>query len=219
MQQNPVLNYSNRIMTVGLLQRNGSESCRNFRTVSTTPLLNNNNNNNNSNNNNSNNNPVEEVDKIPKQTQPQLTFFKPSKTNPEEGSAFQFRYSYPGKCVFIESAKQKASERPRGHPFGANFDWEHKLVVKVNIHELGRMLAVLNGSELEVYLLHNFEKDGMKTSSSCKFWKLNQTSFGIQVGRKIDGQESSLSAYIDQQDSILLTEFVRCSIRSGLGFF
>jgi hypothetical protein len=125
---------------------------------------------------------------------PTLSLFK-GNVNPEKGVAYHFRYSYPLKCVFIEAAPQNKSSIPKpGTP--TRFDWDNKLVIKVNVSELGKyyhiyilmylgkLLTVFAGSEKGVELKHGIEKDGKKIVSSLAVAKDNDLNY-LKLSRSV----------------------------------
>jgi len=205
--QNPILHQANRIVTVGLLQSYGRGGITHYHAPKPAPFS-------------TSAAALDELDKVKPvlQTQPQLSFYKPNATSIEKGAAIQFKYSYTGKCVFVEAAKQKAAADKSGKAISA-YDWDSKMVMKIYVQELGKMLTVLTGTESAAEFAHTNEKDGVKSFSSARFAKLDAKQYQMTISRKTGDDAAQLQVAIDHADAALLTEFIRCSIRSVLGFF
>lgn len=57
--------------------------------------------------------------------------------------------------------------------------------------------------------------------TTLKFSKQeNHPSYSVRIGKKVEGDSttSSVSIYLDQAEAAVLSEFIRTSIRSALGF-
>ena len=83
---------------------------------------------------------------------PSHTFYKPNRNG--TGGAVTFNMSRDKQAVFVEAANQIAEKR---------FDWDHKIVMKWGMSDLGIILAGLQGNLPESKLFHQTER----ANSAC----------------------------------------------------
>jgi hypothetical protein len=73
------------------------------------------------------------------------------KPDPSQGAALQCRFMYANKCVFFDAANQKGilkssriltllGEKKKPGAEGTQYNWENKVVIRLNIMELGNTL-------------------------------------------------------------------------------
>jgi len=81
----------------------------------------------------------------------QHTIYKPNTRG--SGGAVRFEFNFPKGAVFIEAANQTGPKQ---------FDWERKIIMKMGINDLGAMLAVFQGRQMESKLFH--QTDGVNSA-------------------------------------------------------
>lgn len=67
-------------------------------------------------------------------------FYKAQKNG--KGTALQFKYNDDKQMVFWELANQSGELNENGH---ATFNWENKIILKLDIPDLGRLKSVFEG--------------------------------------------------------------------------
>jgi len=197
LHQNPILHQSNRIVTVGLLSSYGQPKKGNGRTSSTSTFA---------------TNPATTTTDINKTG----TDFKALPTlsiqNKECGN-FIFKYSYSYKNAFVEAY-------PKALPGSTKaFDWGNKLVMKLGLAELGKLLTVLTSTQENALVTYESTKDGLKDTFVMTLEKAPKDGcFKLFASKKSATEDKSVYVELTQSDAALFIEFIRNSIRSGLGF-
>jgi len=211
-QQNPILHQSNRIVTAGLLSSYTSkrfafqtvplQQDNNREWISDVPL------------------PTAEQKEVPTQRepdlvdefaaeQPQFTLYE--KRVGFDKHAVRFSYSTTMRTVFIEYATKKTDNTP--YPL---YDWANKTSYRATLSDLGVLLTVLSGNEIR----SKVEKviDGQNVA--VEIAKNDKSStFTLCISKPIKETEMErVIIKMEEADSMLLTEFVRCAVRRGLGF-
>jgi len=194
MQQNPILHQSNRIVTVGLLSSYGQPKNRSNKQTITSAAF----------STNANDLKVvgSEKENISRLPNPQLTLSK------KDGTLMTWKYNYSLRSVFVDGVNKLD---------GIKFDWSNKLTVRINVGELGKLLSVLTSNEATTNLVHEVERDGIKFTATFTLQRTNG-QITLQLGKKTGSETETVFLQLEQSDAALLTEFVRNSIRSGLGF-
>jgi len=211
-QQNPILHQSNRIVTAGLLSSYTSkrfvfhtvpQKQSNKEWITDVPLM-----------------PSPDKKEIQIQRepdfvdgvdaeQPQFTLYE-KRANLDK-HAVRFSYSTTMRTVFIEFARKVTDKTP--YP---KYDWVNKTSYRATLSDLGVLLTVLSGSENHAKV----EKliDGYSISVEI-IKNDNSSGFTLRVSKPIKENEvEQVVIKMEESDSILLTEFVRCAVRRGLGF-
>jgi len=220
-QKNPILNQSNRIVTVGLLS---SYSCRgkqgqslfsslpsssfsssSFTTskaesevVQSTPEV------------------VQSTAKVIGNRQPSLNISKPH-IDTQKGCLLRLAYNYNNRTVIVTAAPQKGEKLPQQpHYYSLQFDWNSKVSIVISLFELGRLLAVLSGSTNEAIVQTALSQ----VETSVKLSLSNKAnSYIVNLLKEVDGKNvSNMQTTLEPTEVVVLVEFLRCSIRSGLGF-
>jgi len=146
---------------------------------------------------------------------PSLHFYH-SDFSPQQGAAFQFRYNHQTKGLIVDASAQKG-EKVKGQR--TVYDWENKLTFRANVSDLGKILSVLSGAEGRTSLLHNVTKETDKFTAIFVLEKSDKgTPVTVSIERKSENNDRSLNTTLNESEVALLTEFVRCSIRTALGF-
>ncbi len=114
--------------------------------------------------------------------QPRLSYYKPNKTN--TGAAIQFDLNAQKQSIFLEAASQSGEQ---------SFDWGKKIIAKLDVVDIGKLLAVLVGASKFSKIFHDPSKREGYTGST-----LNTTielTKGVQYGYflKISQQSSDKS--------------------------
>jgi hypothetical protein len=81
--------------------------------------------------------------------QGQYAIYKPVRSG--KGGVLRFELNAQMPAVFVEAAHQSQAEMRR-------FDWEHKIVMKWGLSDLGEVLAVIERRQPEAKLFHQTEK-------------------------------------------------------------
>lgn len=141
-----------------------------------------------------------------------LEFPKPKKNG--KGSTVQVKYSKDLKCVFLEMANQKSDTTV----VNARFDYNDKLVVKLNSSDLGAILLVLSGKKPNINndkgLYHEFEKEGRKTITTTNF-KKNDPKYGgyyLTISKSLGSERKNAGVLITEPESIVLGIVLRSHV-------
>jgi len=195
LHQNPILHQSNRIVTVGLLSSYGQPKKGNGRTTSTFAT-----------------NAATTTTDINKTGSDFKALPTLSIHNKESGN-FVFKYSYSYRNAFVEAY-------PKALPGSAKpYDWGNKLVMKLGLAELGKLLTVLTSTQENTLVTYESTKDGQKDTFVMTLEKATKDGcFKLFASKKSETEEKSVSVELTQTDAALFIEFIRNSIRSGLGF-
>jgi len=218
MDQNPILHLSNRVCTSGLLS---GYSNRHF-TTQTIPLR----------HNEMGREWITDVPLMPMgEKKPTQSFQREPDAVDEDAveqpqfylyeryhrkqHAVRFSYSTTMKSVFIDYAR-KIEDSSITYD---KYDWSNKTSFRATLSDLGSLLTVLSGNESQVAIEKNMNDEVHLTISLAKAQENNTTTFTIHCNKKVHGKEED-KAYVKvaEADAILLTEFVRCAVRRGLGF-
>ncbi len=109
--------------------------------------------------------------------QPRLCFYKPTREN--SGSAVQFDLAADKQCVFLEASLQNGPQ---------SFNWQEKLVVKLDPVDLGKLLAVLNGACKQTKIFHDPSKregySGSALNNTIEFSRGMQYGFFMRVSQQ-----------------------------------
>lgn len=97
-------------------------------------------------------------------TKLQYNMYKPRKTG--GGCAIEFSDTATSEGLMFSIAPQKGSEDKA-------FDWDKKLIIKLNAGELGSIISLFNGVGTEVKLFHK--------------WKETSTAINVQKSDKQPG--------------------------------
>jgi len=207
--KNPILHQSNRIVTVGLLSSYGllqNASRSNPHQV---------------------HNPTKSAS-LTGQLHPQLNFISPKSLEGRK-SSFNFKFDTQEKVVEIEASalKEENTIEMEMEPI------ENKISVSIYLGEFAKVLTVLTTNEPEVTITRTPDEnkntsldpiDQSKLSFVLKRPTDEIPSFLLQLSKHnicLDLDEetaSSVSYRMNNSEAVLLTEFMRNSIRSGLGF-
>jgi len=200
--QNPVLHQSNRIVTSGLLSSVGAMrtysngTTMEFGKQSTFPT-------------NRSTSPQFQQQNQPQQTQersPQLRIMKADQ-DVSKGKGVIFRY-YNG-FVTLQFFQQN---QELGYTQGGIFDYQSPVAVsRLSLNDLGRCLTVLSGTTPSVSI--NKKTGGVE--STLTLTKHSDSHYVLNINSP---SGSKVETSLNQSDATLLVEFLRCSVRSGLGF-
>jgi len=200
--KNPILHQSNRIVTVGLLSSYGL-----LQTPSKSPYqvgI------------NSTSKPS-----FTGELHPQLQFVSPRSVEGDK-SAFNFKFEPQEKVVKIEGTNIEDKSIDLSEEF------ENKISLSIYLGEFAKILSVLTTTESELLITRTSEK-GSDQKAKISFVlrrpkdetpKDESRGFLLQLSRQYIGVEktSSITYLMNNSEAVLLTEFMRNSIRSGLGF-
>jgi hypothetical protein len=78
---------------------------------------------------------------------PDYSIYKPNSRG--SGGVFRFGLNPAKGAVFLEAASQAGEKQ---------FDWDHKIIMKWTLPDLGQALAVLQGRQPQAKLFHQSEK-------------------------------------------------------------
>jgi len=196
--QNPILNQTNRIVTVGLISSYGlgarliNTHAGEFRfppkqpTLSDTP---------------SGDTLQSDGEKV---DYPVLNFYRTK----EGGEGCALSVQYRGKSITLNAANQKGAEK--------KFDWPNKVIMKVFAKDMAKMLNVLTGVEKGFEVQYKITAEG-ELKIKCQL-KKSGDGFNFQLTNEKGEQKNSVSLNLESPDVTLFVEFLRCSIRSTLGF-
>eukprot|EP01124_Arcella_intermedia_P000569 TRINITY_DN1029_c0_g1_i1.p1 TRINITY_DN1029_c0_g1~~TRINITY_DN1029_c0_g1_i1.p1 ORF type:complete len:284 (-),score=61.46 TRINITY_DN1029_c0_g1_i1:9-860(-) len=152
-----------------------------------------------------------------------LGIYRPNE-KPEFGSAFQFLFRHVDKVVLINASKQKGERLPIGTS-GNQFDWENKIVFKLPLMDQAKILAFLQKKSEKVELIHSLQtQKGRQTSYLLMEPVPNkEKAYRMKLTRSRKGTEEqptndTVFIHYDDNEAILMQEFLSESIRRGLGF-
>ena len=106
-----------------------------------------------------------------------LAFYKPNRDN--NGAAVQFDLAVDKQAVFIEAAPQAG---------GQAFDWNNKIVMKLDVTDVGKLLSVLNGAATQAKLYHDPAKRegyaGQARNNTIDFSRGGQYGYAVRVSQQ-----------------------------------
>lgn len=121
-----------------------------------------------------------------------------------KGGAFQFSFSHNRRKVptlFIEAAPQvKAKPAPGSKE--SPFNWDVKSTIKVDINEIGDILATLRNRKSETKLYHKYES----RVSEFKLVPGQEGSYSVALHSKEGEQTKSVKIFISASEAELLAE-------------
>ncbi len=108
---------------------------------------------------------------------PKLEFYKPNRES--HGAAVQFDLAVDKQCIFLEASNQNGEH---------SFDWQNKLVVKLDIVDVGKLLAVLNRAAGQTKIFHDPSKRegyaGTTLNNTIEFMKGTQYGFYLKISQQ-----------------------------------
>jgi len=189
--QNPILNQTNRIVTVGLISSYGLGA----RLINTVPG-------------------DFRLNKLAADTDlsgteekvdyPVLNFYKAKDGG--DGSALSLQYR--SKAITINACSQKGMEK--------KFDWPNKVGMKVFVKDMAKMLNVLTGVDKGFEVQYKLTTED-ELRIKCHLKKFGDT-FNFQLTNTKGETTTTVALNLESPDVTLFVEFLRCSIRSALGF-
>lgn len=141
------------------------------------------------------------------------SFAAPKPKKDGSGSTAQFLYSKKAKCVFLTLAKQK----PNTSIVDARFDYENKILLKLNASELGWFIMVFSGKKDSINddkgLFHKFGET--KSSINCN---KNDVKYGGGFYLKASKDSSNCAVKIEDQEAQVLISLFNQAIVNIYGW-
>jgi hypothetical protein len=154
-------------------------------------------------------------------SQPKNKFsvYKPNKNS--SGSAVQFDFNREKQCIFLEAARQVASQA-QGAQQNA-FDWENKIVFKLGLTDMGKLLAVLQGRIKSVDLFHDPSKGqytlGTEVKNNAVSFSKGDYGYFLKVSSQgRDGKVSAIQISITEDEAALLQVLLAKAVEESLGW-
>lgn len=117
--------------------------------------------------------------------QPRLSFYKANKTN--TGAAAQFDLNAAKQAIFLEAALQTGEQ---------TFDWGNKIIVKLDVPDIGKLLAVLVKATAQAKLFHDPTKregySGSTLNTTVELSKGAQYGYYLKISQQ--GQDKAVKA-------------------------
>lgn len=147
--------------------------------------------------------------------------YKPTRNHDGAASSWELKYKPdPYKkqkdyCFFfLTVAPQDVNSEDR------RFLWEHGIVLKLSLADLGELLAVIEGMQTEVApkgQIYHQNQDGNKTLSFT--WLEEHKKFGLKASaQRKDGQVFTLKHTVSIGESLVLRELIRTAIPKIVGW-
>ncbi|HEX5789558.1 MAG TPA: hypothetical protein VFY13_00325 [Luteolibacter sp.] len=132
---------------------------------------------------------------------PTLPFYKPNARG--TGAVVRFGLSAPKGALFVEGASQSGERQ---------FDWEHKIIMKWGLADIGAALAVLQGRQAQAKLFH-------QTDAASSSFELTQREdpdkapYLMSVGRQETADKTlrKVAIPITHAEAALLETALRCA--------
>lgn len=102
--------------------------------------------------------------------------YKPN--NQKTGSALSIDFNKAKKSIFLEFSKQKDEK---------SFDWENKLILKLNIADIAKICVLYKDKKEELTLYHDPSKGQYESTTKNNILKITKSNYGINF--KINQQE------------------------------
>lgn len=142
--------------------------------------------------------------------------YKPSK-NESIGAAAQFEFSPKAKSVFVSFARQKGEKLPPGST-GNQFDWENKIVVKLDETDMGKFLAVFENRIPGFDTVHTSNDKTRMTSIKFQKQTGEYTNFALAIMQKEGDIKKDVRVFIDHHEASVLSRFLAESVLRSCGF-
>ncbi len=138
-----------------------------------------------------------------------FSIYKPNKSG--RGAAVQFDYNPEKQSVFVEAAPQ-SGERA--------FDWNAKVIVKLNIMELCKLLLVFEDRQPTVKLFHDSTKSPGETTLKNTVVEVTKGDFGFFM--KVSAQSAAgikiVNITIGEEEAKALSILFRKAIERTYGW-
>lgn len=142
--------------------------------------------------------------------------YKPSK-NEQAGAAAQFAFSPEKRSVFLSLARQKGEKLAPGVS-GNQFDWENKIIVKLDETDLGKFLAVFENRIPSFDTVHTSQDKTRMTSIKFQKQTGEYTNFMLQVLKKEGEDRKDVRIFIDHHEASVLSRFLAEAVLRACGF-
>lgn len=135
---------------------------------------------------------------------PEYTIYKPNRSG--RGGAVSFSFNRQKEAVFVEAANQKGEKQ---------FDWEHKIIMKWGLTDLGSILAALQLRKPNTKLFHQTEKASSACSLNCRTDSPDQAPFYLTISKQDTETKAVKKVAISLTDSE--AAILETAIRTAIG--
>lgn len=111
--------------------------------------------------------------------------------NKNTGSALQIKLSTDKSCLFLETTGEQIKNEKK-------FNWENKIVIKLEIPDISKIMAILTKRTKECKLYHQTEK--ANKSLSIVSQEGAYSGFYMKIGQKLTGKEEVINVGIPLDD-------------------
>jgi hypothetical protein len=139
---------------------------------------------------------------------PDYTVYKPNSRG--TGGVMRFGFNVQKAAIFVESAAQAGEKQ---------FDWEHKIIMKWGLSDIGSVLAAFQGRSPQAKLFHQSEK----ATSTCELIYREdpeRAPYLITIGRQ-DAADKSLRKVtipLSHSEAAILETALKTAINRILGW-
>lgn len=152
------------------------------------------------------------------------SIYKPN-NNIKHGAAVQFSMRKNRKnlpVLWLEAVEQSSEKPPPGSTTSA-FNWEHKVVMKIEFSEIGELLAVTQGRQQKSRHLHHVYTDpeGIERTTTLDFERQTgeYNNYLLKITQAIeDSPKRSIGLFLTQGETALLQEKFLQVVRSYYNF-
>lgn len=142
---------------------------------------------------------------------PSYNIYKPNRDN--RGAAVQFDFNPAKQAIFLEAALQVAEQ---------SFDWGNKIVVKLDVVDLGKLLTVLDGKAAQAKLFHDPSKregyTGSTKNNTVEFSK-GQYGYYLRISQQsADRSVKTVSLSVSEDEAQVLRVLLERAVASCYGW-
>ncbi len=124
--------------------------------------------------------------------------YKPN--NQKTGSALSIDFNKAKKSVFLEFSKQKDEK---------SFDWENKLILKLNIQDIAKICVLYKDKKEELTLYHDPSKGQYESTTKNNILKITKSNYGTNFKINQQEKDSTLNSIsINLSEDEMYTLFV-----------
>jgi hypothetical protein len=121
------------------------------------------------------------------------------------GCAVQIKLPNHKECLFLEASAKQIDAATK------KFDWENKIIMKLDSPDIGKMLSVLSKREKNVNLYHKSEK-GVTTLSLSEQNTPYKGYYLVVTKKPLEGQETKAHVNLGYEDAEILMALLRTAI-------
>lgn len=139
-----------------------------------------------------------------------LSLYKPNKRL--SGSAVQLDFNKEKQSVFLEAAMQVEEQK---------FNWNEKIIFKLNDVDLAKMLTVMEGKAKGIELFHDPTKaraETEKKNATLSFFKGDYGYFLKVTTQGFDGSLKSVGISISEEEAVMLRIAFQKAIEEIVGW-